>query len=109
MSDNNNTMTPLAGVVKKPELKIIGAGCGRTGTSSLQEALQILGFGKCYHMREVFKDPNGLSKWEEISEFVSKDGNDPSQISPDIWDDIWRSSFMLRVGSWPNSSCSLSM
>ncbi|MBV9786571.1 MAG: sulfotransferase family protein [Chloroflexi bacterium] len=39
-------------------LKIIGAGFGRTGTSSLQAALEELGFGKCYHMREVFAEGN---------------------------------------------------
>ncbi|HEY0602535.1 MAG TPA: sulfotransferase [Herpetosiphonaceae bacterium] len=39
-------------------LKVIGAGFGRTGTSSLQAALEELGFGKCYHLREVFIDGN---------------------------------------------------
>lgn len=39
-------------------LKVIGAGFGRTGTSSLQAALEELGFGKCYHMREVFVEGN---------------------------------------------------
>ena len=34
-------------------LKIIGAGFGRTGTSSLQVALEELLGGKCYHMKEV--------------------------------------------------------
>jgi hypothetical protein len=33
-------------------IKVIGAGFGRTGTASLRDALNILGF-KCYHMREV--------------------------------------------------------
>jgi hypothetical protein len=35
-------------------LKIIGAGFGRTGTKSMKEALEHLGFGPCYHMFEVF-------------------------------------------------------
>jgi hypothetical protein len=39
---------------KNETLKVIGAGFGRTGTASLKEALDILGF-KCYHMQEVFK------------------------------------------------------
>lgn len=34
-------------------LKIIGAGFGRTGTSSLRDALNRIGFGPCYHMSEV--------------------------------------------------------
>ncbi|CAK0881491.1 unnamed protein product [Prorocentrum cordatum] len=33
-------------------LQVIGAGAGRTGTASLQVALDILGYN-CYHMREV--------------------------------------------------------
>jgi hypothetical protein len=34
-------------------LKLIGAGFGRTGTMSLRDALDIIGFGPCYHMSEV--------------------------------------------------------
>jgi hypothetical protein len=37
-------------------LKIIGAGFGRTGTSSLHAALNQLGF-PCYHMVEVIENP----------------------------------------------------
>lgn len=48
-------------------LLVIGAGFGRTGTSSLQEALEILGYGPCYHMREVIKDPQGFKKWDAIA------------------------------------------
>ena len=39
----------------KDDLFIIGAGYGRTGTSSLQMALCALGF-RCYHAREVFNN-----------------------------------------------------
>lgn len=35
------------------KVRVIGAGCGRTGTKSLKLALQILGHGPCYHMSEV--------------------------------------------------------
>jgi len=38
-------------------VKVIGAGFGRTGTASLQSALEELGFGPCYHMYEVFEHP----------------------------------------------------
>lgn len=34
-------------------LKVIGTGFGRTGTDSMREALEILGFGPCHHMLEV--------------------------------------------------------
>jgi hypothetical protein len=47
-------------------LCIIGAGFGRTGTSSLREALNILGYGPCYHMREVVSDPKKLDTWDRI-------------------------------------------
>lgn len=33
-----------------PGLQVIGAGFGRTGTTSLQAALERLGFGPCHHM-----------------------------------------------------------
>ena len=35
--------------------RVVGAGVGRTATSSLREALNILDLGPCYHMKEVFK------------------------------------------------------
>ncbi|HZO76001.1 MAG TPA: sulfotransferase [Ktedonobacteraceae bacterium] len=44
-------------------LKIIGAGFGRTGTLSLKAALEELGFGPCYHMVEVLKNPANLPYW----------------------------------------------
>jgi hypothetical protein len=44
------------------DLQVIGAGFGRTGTSSLRDALNILGFGPCYHMSELFKS-NDVDKW----------------------------------------------
>ena len=36
-------------------LSVVGAGIGRTGTLSLKIALERLGFGPCYHMKEVFE------------------------------------------------------
>jgi hypothetical protein len=44
-------------------LKIIGAGLGRTGTASLQLALQQLLDGRCYHMIEVFGHPEHVPLW----------------------------------------------
>ena len=41
-------------------LKIVGAGLGRTGTASLQLALEQLLGGRCYHMKEVFERPDDL-------------------------------------------------
>jgi hypothetical protein len=44
-------------------VKVIGAGFGRTGTSSLKGALETLGFGPCYHMTEVFENPEHADFW----------------------------------------------
>jgi len=45
-------------------VKVIGAGFGRTGTASLQSALETLGFVPCYHMYEVFEHPQHADFWE---------------------------------------------
>lgn len=56
---------------------MIGAGFGRTGTSSLKVALEKLGFGPCYHITELFDHPEHVRlrepavrgepvDWEEI-------------------------------------------
>lgn len=50
-------------------LKVIGAGFGRTGTNSLQHALQQLGY-PCYHMIEVLENPANKdhgSWWRAVS------------------------------------------
>lgn len=46
-------------------LKIIGTGLGRTGTYSLKVALEHLGFGKTYHMTELFQYPEGIKYFNE--------------------------------------------
>lgn len=44
-------------------LRVIGAGVGRTGTTSLQAALEHLLGGRCYHMHEVFPRPDDIPVW----------------------------------------------
>ncbi|HEY3673234.1 MAG TPA: sulfotransferase [Acidimicrobiia bacterium] len=44
-------------------LRVVGAGLGRTGTSSLQLALQQLLDGRCYHMGETFGRPEDIPVW----------------------------------------------
>jgi hypothetical protein len=44
-------------------LRVVGAGVGRTGTSSLQQALQRLLGAPCYHMVEVFGRPDHVAAW----------------------------------------------
>jgi len=49
-------------------LKVIGTGFGRTGTNTLREALNSLGFGPCYHMYEVIPHPDRIAAWQGIAE-----------------------------------------
>jgi hypothetical protein len=49
-------------------LAVIGAGFPRTGTASLKAALEMLGFGPCYHMSEVFAHPGHWPMWTGAAE-----------------------------------------
>jgi hypothetical protein len=44
-------------------LQVIGAGFGRTGTTSLKRALERLGFGPCYHMQTAMTLPGHSPFW----------------------------------------------
>ncbi len=70
-------------------LKVIGAGFGRTGTLSLKNALEQLGFDKCYHMLEVFQNPGHHERWIDIHE-----GGEPA------WDDLF-AGYQASV-DWPS-------
>lgn len=59
-------------------IKIIGAGYGRTATKSLQLALEELGYGKCYHMEELLRNPEGVKYW--------KNAMDKSKVD---WDSLF--------------------
>jgi hypothetical protein len=45
-------------------MQVIGAGFGRTGTMSLKAALERLGFGPCFHMIDLIRDPTPLPYWQ---------------------------------------------
>ncbi|MGR3661838.1 MAG: sulfotransferase family protein [Paracoccaceae bacterium] len=47
-------------------LKVIGTGFGRTGTDSMREALNILGFGPCHHMHEIMENEDQKQKWHAV-------------------------------------------
>jgi hypothetical protein len=49
-------------------LQVVGAGLGRTGTHSLQLALQQLLDGRCYHMVEVFGRPDHIAEWHRAAD-----------------------------------------
>ena len=44
-------------------IKLIGAGFGRTGTTSIKAAVEKLGFAPCYHMFEVIHNPAAADGW----------------------------------------------
>jgi sulfotransferase family protein len=44
-------------------LRVVGAGLGRTGTSSLKDALELLLGGRCYHMAELFDREQDTPVW----------------------------------------------
>ena len=56
-------------------IQVIGAGFGRTGTKSLQLALEQLGFGKCYHMEMLLRNPGGIQYWNEADKTGNTDWN----------------------------------
>jgi len=47
-------------------LKLIGAGFGRTGTMSLRDALEMIGYGPCYHMTSVLQNPHFAGYWARL-------------------------------------------
>ncbi len=78
-------VTPSACPVRRKEtfggmdfmvLSIIGSGLGRTGTKSLKEALEQLGFGPCHHMHEVLSHPEQVRYWQQLAEGEQPDWND---------------------------------
>ncbi|MBG0826138.1 sulfotransferase family protein [Planomonospora sp. ID91781] len=60
-------------------LQVIGAGLGRTGTSSLKVALERLGFDPCYHMYEVVGSVARIRQWIDVAEGRTRD-----------WDEVLR-------------------
>ena len=59
-------------------LSVLGAGFGRTGTESLKKALEILGFGPCYHMFEVLPHQERVDQWVSLAQGKTPD-----------WDEIF--------------------
>lgn len=48
------------------DLKVIGAGFGRTGTLSLKKALEDLGFGRVYHGEDIILRPHHYYYWRRV-------------------------------------------
>lgn len=60
----------------KSTLKVIGLGYPRTGTMSLKHALEMLGFGPCYHMIEVLHQPSDAEFWLDAWQRYQAEGID---------------------------------
>jgi hypothetical protein len=71
-------------------LSVIGAGFGRTGTESMKQALELLGYGPCYHMLEVLPNKARVLSWRAIAR-----GKQPD------WDDVFQG-FAATV-DWPGA------
>jgi len=54
-------------------LKVIGSGFGRTGTKSLKDALETLGFGPCHHMHELLEYPDQVPTWQALANGDTRD------------------------------------
>jgi hypothetical protein len=48
-------------------MKVVGAGLGGTGTLQAKAALEVLGFGPCYHVAEVAKHPEQAQLWRDVA------------------------------------------
>jgi len=56
-------------------LNVIGAGFGRTGTHSLAQALEILGYGSCYTIHDMDKNPAHRNLWRDALDGRAIDWN----------------------------------
>ena len=65
-------------------LRIVGAGLGRTGTTSLKAALEQLLDGRCYHMMEVFGRLDDTEVWSRAAnDDAARLGHVPRRIRRD--------------------------
>lgn len=71
-------------------LEVIGAGVGRTGTTSLKVALEQLGLGPCYHMFEVITNPPYAEYWARAAAGEKMD-----------WDEVFRG--YRSAVDWPSA------
>lgn len=67
IKDVLNPVGELGASSHQQQIKVIGAGLGRTGTGSLHAALQILGY-RTYHFAEMLKDTQHALKWGDLAE-----------------------------------------
>jgi hypothetical protein len=72
-------------------LKVIGAGMGRTGTTSLKLALELLLGGDCFHFLEYKTHPELMLPWQTFVEKL------PLNTEPEAMPEISVSQFQLLM------------
>src|SRR5262245_17147093 len=84
-------------------LKVIGTGFGRTGTDSMREALDILGFGPCHHMFVVNRDETQKQRWRALAKGADPDWETLFEGYASCVD--WPSAFYWRdlIAAYPES------
>ena len=89
-------------------MKVIGAGLPRTGTLSQKVALEMLGFGPCYHMVNVLTELPLAEQWagamEEPADWDAIFGEHESTVD-------WPGSFFYRelADAYPDAKVVLSI
>jgi hypothetical protein len=89
-------------------MKVIGAGLPRTGTLSQKVALEMLGFGPCYHMVNILTDLPLSEQWEgamdEPADWDAIFGEHQSTVD-------WPGSFFYRelADAYPDAKVVLSV
>jgi hypothetical protein len=89
-------------------MKVIGAGLPRTGTLSQKVALEMLGFGPCYHMVNVLAELPLAAQWERAMD-EQPDWGDILGEHESIVD--WPGSFFYRelAAAYPDAKVVLSV
>jgi hypothetical protein len=70
-------------------LKLVGAGFGRTGTTSVRDALGMIGYGPCYHMKSVVANPSFAAYWARLGRGEKVD-----------WDEVFEG--YVSTIDWPS-------
>jgi hypothetical protein len=88
-------------------MKIIGAGLPRTATLTQKIALEMLGFGPCYHMVNILSDMSLVQQWQDAFE----GGTDWEKIFEGFQSTVdWPGAFFYRelVDVFPDAKVLLS-
>ncbi len=91
-------MSPREAPDAGARLRVVGAGFGRTGTTSIKLALEQLGLGPTHHMFEAFERPEDFPSWaaavrgepwdrDAVLQGFRSTLDFPSCV---VWEELWR-------------------